>query len=102
MAMSAGESTGRALYSNARSGGARALGRPAAGLETGAVADIVALADDISADPEAMLNRWIFGSRFNLVDTVWRYGRVVVKDGRHVSRDAIAARYKASIARLTA
>lgn len=102
MAMHPGQSTGRALYSNARSGGARALGRPAAGLEAGAVADIVALADDTSADPDSMLNRWIFGSRFNLVHTVWRCGRVVVKDGRHVSRDAIAGRYKACISRLLA
>jgi formimidoylglutamate deiminase len=102
MAMSAGGSTGRALYTSARSGGARALGRSVAGLEAGAVADIVALADDTMADPEAILNRWVFGSRFNLVDTVWRYGRVVVKGGRHVSRDAIATRYRASISRLTA
>ena len=102
MAMSAGESTGRALYSGARSGGARALGRPGAGLEAGAVADIVALADETSVDPESMLNRWIFGSRVNLVDRVWRHGRVMVKDGRHVSRDAVAARYRTSISRLTA
>lgn len=102
MAMAAGQSTGQALYTKARSGGARALGRPAAGLEAGAVADIVALADDTSADPESMLNRWIFGSRSNLVHTVWRYGRAVVKDGRHISRNAIAGRYNACISRLLA
>ena len=102
MTSGAGQSTGRALYSAARTGGARALGRHGGDIEAGAVADIVALADDESTDPETILNRWIFGSRSNLVDTVWRYGRVVVREGRHVSRDAIVSRYGRSMSRLMA
>ena len=47
--------------SGARSGGSRALGRPGTGREAGAAADIVALADETSTDPESMLNRWILG-----------------------------------------
>ena len=102
MTSGAGQSTGRALYSAARTGGARALGRRGGDIEAGAAADIVALADGESTDPETILNRWIFGSRSNLVDTVWRYGRVVVREGRHVSRDAIVSRYGRSMSRLMA
>jgi cytosine/adenosine deaminase-related metal-dependent hydrolase len=102
MAHGAGQSTGRSLYAAAWSGGARALGQPAGGIEAGAAADIVALADHESTVPETILDRWIFGARSNLVDTVWRYGRIVVREGRHVSRDAISARYGRSMARLMA
>jgi formimidoylglutamate deiminase len=102
MATGAGQSTGRALYLAACSGGARALGQHAGGIEAGAAADIVALADDESTDSETILNRWIFGSRSSLVDTVWRYGRIVVKEGRHVFRDAINSRYSRSMSRLMA
>jgi formimidoylglutamate deiminase len=99
---SAGQSTGRALYAAARTGGARALGQNSGGIEVGAAADIAALLDAESTDPETILNRWIFGSRANPVETVWRYGKAVVTQGRHIARDAIAARYGRSMARLMA
>jgi len=92
-------STGRTLFDHALAGGTQALGASSSGIAVGAPADIVALVRDgegVSGD--ALLDRWIFAR--GDIDTVWRAGRAVVRDGRHVARDAIAARYRRTLARL--
>jgi formiminoglutamate deiminase len=94
-----GRSTGRTLFDRALAGGGQALGASPVGLEVGAPADIVALhADGDGASGDALLDRWIF-ARADIA-SVWRAGRERVRDGRHVARDAIAARYRGTIARL--
>ena len=94
-----GRSTGRTLFDRALAGGGQALGASSAGLEVGAPADIVALrADGEGATGDALLDRWIFAR--SDIASVWRAGHEVVRDGRHVARDAIAARYRDTIARL--
>lgn len=98
MADAPGASTGRSLFEAARLGGARALGQSALGIEPGAPADLVTLAAGDDAD--ATFDHWIFGSRPRSVAAVWRHGRQVVADGRHVGRDAIAARYRTTLARI--
>ncbi len=100
-----GRSTGAALFDAALTGGAQALG-VASGLEVGAPADLVALDLDhpslAGRHGDALLDAWIFACRDNPVTAVWRRGRQVVENGRHIARDAIVARYRETLARITA
>ncbi|MGE3305440.1 MAG: formimidoylglutamate deiminase [Rhizobiaceae bacterium] len=100
-----GGSTGRDLFDRAVAGGAQALGVAAPAIAEGAPADLVALADDhvslTGKSGDAILDSWIFAGA-DAVDGVWAGGRKVVSGGRHAQRDTIAARYRATIARLMA
>ena len=49
---------------------------------------------------DALLDSWIFAAPRGAVASVWRRGRQVVADGRHVARDAIEARYRTALARV--
>ena len=94
-------STGRALFERAVAGGAQATG-VASGLVVGAAADVVSLDTRGIAfagrSGDAVLDSWIFGAPSGSVGSVWRAGREVVKDGRHVAREAIQARYRRALA----
>ena len=99
-----GESTGRALFDGALSGGARALGQPEPGLRPGASADFFTLA---AGDPalagrrhDTILDSWIFAGA--AIDSVWRRGRKLVSSGSHCARESIAARYGKVLRRLMA
>jgi formimidoylglutamate deiminase len=96
-----GASVGAALYAAALAGGARALARPCGALAPGARADLVALdRTDPALAPlslEQVLDGWIFAAGSRSVREVWSAGRHVVKAGRHVARDAVAARYRATM-----
>ncbi len=96
-------SSGRWLYQQAQEGAAQALG-VAAGLVAGAPADLVELD---AAHPslhgragDALLDSWVFAARGGAVRSVWREGRQWVRDGRHVRRDEVAARYRAALQRI--
>lgn len=106
LAGGAGQSTGASLYLGALAGGGQALGRPGKGIAVGEAADIVSLkADDpffAERTDDIILDSWIFGGGRRLVDCVWRGGVKQVAGGRHIARDAIDARYRATIARLLA
>lgn len=96
-------SSGRWLYQQAHEGAAQALG-VAAGLAVGAPADLVEL-DATHASlqgraGDALLDSWVFAARGGAVRSVWRGGRQWVRDGRHVHRDAIAARYRVALQRI--
>ncbi|QSF55898.1 formimidoylglutamate deiminase [Brevundimonas fontaquae] len=90
-------STGRALFDRALAGGVQATGA-ASGLSVGASADIVSLDMRSVAfagrSGDAVLDSWIFGAPTGSIRSVWRAGREVVKDGRHIARDGIEARYR--------
>ncbi|MFV3130301.1 formimidoylglutamate deiminase [Niveispirillum sp. KHB5.9] len=92
-------STGRVLFEGALAGGARALGR-AAGLMVGASADFVTLEATqpslAARRGDGLLDGYIFAGQ-RMVDGVWRRGRRVVSGGRHVVRDAVAARYRLAL-----
>jgi formiminoglutamate deiminase len=97
-------STGRTLFEAVLYGGAAALGAPPPGLAPGAVADIISLNPDhpclAARTHDALLDSWIFAAVRPAIQCVWRAGRPVVRDGRHIHAAAIAARYTATLRRL--
>ena len=104
MAEPAGGSSGGAMVRAALAGGAQATGTDViAGLCVGQVADIIALAtpDGSAALPEdRALDHWIFVARDQPIDAVWRRGRQVVQNGRHVARPDIVRRYARTLSRV--
>jgi formiminoglutamate deiminase len=99
-----GTSTGGDLYRAALGGGALALGAGDGAICIGAPADLVSLNTThpslTSRSGDALVDGWIFAARGRAVDCVWRRGRKVVSDGRHIARDAIANRYRAALAKV--
>ncbi|KQZ99548.1 N-formimino-L-glutamate deiminase [Mesorhizobium sp. Root157] len=100
-----GQSNGRALFDAALDGGAAALGAGSSRLAVGAPADFVSLdAGSVSLTGKAedsVLDAWIF-SNATKVDCVWVNGIKQVSDGRHLRRDAIAARFRDAMQKLSA
>jgi formiminoglutamate deiminase len=92
-----GASTGGELYRAALKGGAQALGAGDGALKIGAPADLVSLNMDHPAmagrEGDAILDSWIFAARGGAVENVWRRGKITVAQGRHIAREAVAARY---------
>ena len=93
-------STGGTLYRRALAGGAQATGGTT-GIAVGQAADFVTLETDDLAyagrSDDALLDSLVFAGPKRAIRTVWRRGRVVVEDGRHVGRDAIEARYRRAL-----
>jgi formimidoylglutamate deiminase len=96
---------GAALYTGAARGGAQALARKAGVIAPGERADFVVLdADDpaLAGQPvAALLDAAIFGPCRRPVRAVMVAGRWVVRDGRHPREDAVLARYRTTLARLS-
>jgi len=96
-------STGRSLFDAAQAGGTQALigSNAAAGLTVGAPAEFITLdrSDAPPLDGDAILDAWIFAGLGSIED-VWVRGRRLVVAGRHIHRDAVAARYRRVIAEL--
>ena len=92
---------GEGLYRRALAGGAQALGRDAGAIRAGALADLVALDADAPAfaalSDAQLLDGWVFAADDRVVREVWSAGRACVVEGRHVARDAVAARYRAAL-----
>ena len=105
LAHAEGASTGVSLFQKALAGGAQALGAKA-GFVPGAPADIVTLDAThptlAARTGEAIVDSWVFAAGREAVDGVWRRGRQVVANGRHLKRPEIARRYTAALARLLA
>lgn len=100
----AGATIGASLWAAAACGGAQALAQPTGTIAAGQRADLVvldtrdpALAEQARDD---VLDAAIFGPCRNPVRDVLARGRFVVRDGRHVTEDAVFARYRATLARL--
>jgi formimidoylglutamate deiminase len=100
-----GESTGAQLYTQARAGGAQALGRAIGAIEAGKRADLVVLDPahpDLVGDVATALDAYVFVAGAALIKTVIVGGETVVAEGQHKLHDTITARYRKTIARLTA
>ncbi|MDP3196381.1 formimidoylglutamate deiminase [Tabrizicola sp.] len=97
-------STGRLLWEGAAAGGAQAAGRGRGVIAVGEWADLLALdTDDLRLDGlsgDHLLDAFVFAGRDGLVSDLWSAGRHIVKDGRHISRDTIATRFRATMRRL--
>lgn len=93
-------STGGTLYRRALAGGAQATGGTT-GIAAGQAADFVALETDDLAyagrSDDALLDSLVFAGPKRAIRTVWRRGRVVVENGRHVGREQIEARYRRAL-----
>lgn len=101
-----GHSTGRRLFEAALAGGAQAAGRNAGRIAPGALADLMTL-DDAHIDlagriGDTALDSWIFAGDDRMVRDVWAAGRHMVREGRHIARDAITRRYRDAMAMLRA
>ncbi|MCC5084113.1 formimidoylglutamate deiminase [Xanthomonas campestris] len=92
-------SSGRWLYSSALAGAAQALGSGQPGICVGASADLLELDHThpalLARTDDALLDSWLFAARAGAVRHVWRAGQWVVRDGRHVARKRVAARFAA-------
>jgi formimidoylglutamate deiminase len=100
-----GGSTGRAMLEAIWPGGAQALARDTGRLAVAAIADVATLRADhpmlAGKVGDQLLDAWIFSAGGQAVDCVWSAGRKVVADGRHVSRDRVASKFKAAMTRLS-
>ncbi|MYM74823.1 formimidoylglutamate deiminase [Duganella sp. FT134W] len=105
IAVSATErNVGDFLWQRALQGGAQAAGRPVGALAPGHRADIVVLDD---AHPnmfglalDEVLGTFVFSGNDNLVKDVMVGGQWVVRNQQHVAQQAIAARFKQTLAEL--
>lgn len=99
-----GGSTGRALFEAALVGGDKALGHDKSALAEGSLANIVTL--DINHPAmaakaeDSSLDGWIFASSGGIIDCVWSLGRKVVRNGRHISRERVASRFRKTMGKL--
>jgi formiminoglutamate deiminase len=97
-------SVGGRRFAAASLGGSRSLGVPPPALAPGAPLDLVGLdggsAALIGRRGDALLDGWIFAARRGVVDSVWRRGRKVVAQGRHLAAGPILERYRRVLGRL--
>ena len=98
-----GGSTGRRLFEAALEGGSVALGSGTPGIAAGASADFFTLSADqptlADRKGDALLDAFIFAGASG-IDAVWVRGRKRVEGGRHVQREAVAARFRKAMGRL--
>ncbi len=98
------QSTGRRIFEAAARGGAQAAGRGAGVIAAGQWADLLAL-DDRHVDltglsGDTALDAFVFAGSQEMISDLWAAGRHVVREGRHIAREAITARYRAAVASL--
>lgn len=99
------KSTGRVLFEATVAGGMQATQRDAGRIEPGAFADLVGLSTDnpwiCGRSGDAALDSLIFaGGGKQCVREVWSAGRHIVRQGRHVARDAAAKRFSETVEEL--
>lgn len=97
-------STGRLLWEEAAKGGAQAAGRGTGRIAVGEWADLLALdTGDLRLEGlqgDRLLDAFLFAGRDGLVTDLWSAGRHILRDGRHIDRDRIATRFRATMRRL--
>ncbi len=95
------KSSGRRIFDEMLSGGAKASNRETGSIEVGNWADLMVLDEenvDISqVRGDKIIDKFVFVSSSNLVTDVWSAGRHVVKEGKHIHREKIIRNYKKTI-----
>lgn len=97
-----GRSVGRVLFEAAAAGGSQAAGRKSGSLAVGKYADILGVETDNAwichRTGDAALDSLIVSGRGrDCVRDVWSAGRHQVKQGRHIGREAIVAKFMATV-----
>jgi len=99
-----GGSIGAGLWRAALAGGAAALGRPIGTLEGGARAALLVLDGDhpllTGRQADVLLDSLVFSGNDNPIADVMVGGRWAIRQGRHADQDAIAQRYRETVAAL--
>ncbi|WP_340110582.1 formimidoylglutamate deiminase [Pikeienuella sp. HZG-20] len=99
-------STGRRLFESVAAGGACAAARGRGVIAVGEWADLLALdgehPDLAGLQGDTALDAFVFAGGSDMVSDVWSAGRHLVRNGRHRSRDAIVAAYRAAVTPLRA
>lgn len=94
-------STGRRLHDAVARGGARAAGRGKGEIAVGEWADLLALdmthPDLAGLRGDTVLDSFVFAGGNDMVADVWSAGRHLVRQGRHIRRDAIREAYLAAV-----
>ncbi|MES2814659.1 MAG: formimidoylglutamate deiminase [Pseudomonadota bacterium] len=97
-------STGRLLWDGASQGGAQASGRGRGRIAVGEWADLLALdTTDLRLEGlqgDQLPDAFVFAGRDGLVTDLWSAGRHIVKEGRHIARDAVQTGFRATMRRL--
>ena len=99
-------STGRLLWDGAAKGGAQAARRGTGAIAVGQWADLLALdtgdlrLEGLQGDP--LLDAFVFAGRDGLVTDLWSAGRHIVRAGRHIAREAVETRFRATMRSLRA
>jgi formimidoylglutamate deiminase len=100
-----GRSTGRRLFDAAVTGGAKSLAQPVGAIAPGYRADITVLDANhptlVGRRGDAALDTWIFAAGNAAIKDVYVAGRAMVTGGHHIDEDRIAARFRATVERLT-
>jgi len=95
------KSTGRVLLEQAAMGGAQALQRNSGTIESGKLADIIALDGSspnlLAVDDDAILDAWIFSGNDQMITDVWSAGRHLVRESIHINHSAISQRYSTTM-----
>jgi formimidoylglutamate deiminase len=96
-------SVGNRLFNAALSGGAQALGI-SSGIAAGMRADIVTLNLEhpslYGRTGDQLIDSWVFAANRDCIDVVWRHGRKLVSNGRHIAAEPIKTRYKEVLKRI--
>jgi formimidoylglutamate deiminase len=92
------------LWQGALRGGAQAAGRPVGALASGRRADVIVLDDDhpnlFGLALDEVFGSFVFSGNDNLVKDVMVGGRWLVRNQQHAAQQAIAARFKQTLAEL--
>ncbi len=99
-----GESIGARLWRSALAGGARSLAQPIGAIAPGRRADLVVLDPDhptlLGRSDDRLIDSLVFAGATAGIRHVMVGGRWLVRDRHHAQEDAIAAAYRAALARL--
>jgi len=97
-------STGRRLFDAACAGGALAAGRVGGAIAPGQWADLIGLdpahVNLAGRQGDRVLDSFIFAHDGRMIRDVWSAGRHMVREGRHIDRDAITRAYARAMAPL--